>query len=113
LLHLLEARSIFEAILRQHDQDSGSFSLDNVMKDLDKRSQQMLGEVGFAECAIAPESAVGQALDALRALETTALESKRRVLRQQIHEMENGGNLAEAMRLAAELDQLRQAPPEG
>jgi len=113
LLHLLEARSIFEAILRQHDQDSGSFSLDDVMKDLDRRSQQMLGEVGFAECAIAPESAVGQALDALRALETTALESKRRVLRQQIHEMENGGNLAEAMRLAAELDRLRQAPPEG
>jgi len=113
LLHLLEARSIFEAILRQHDQDSGSFSLDNVMKDLDKRSQQMLGEVGFAECAIAPESGVGQALDALRALETTALESKRRALRQQIHEMENSGNLAEAMRLAAELDRLRQAPPEG
>ncbi|HEY6989383.1 MAG TPA: DNA primase [Bryobacteraceae bacterium] len=113
LLHLLEARSIFEAVLRQHDQDSASFSLDNVMKDLDKRSQQMLGEVGFAECAIAPESAVGQALDALRALETTALEAKRRTLRQQIHEMENSGNLAEAMRLAAELDRLRQAPPEG
>jgi hypothetical protein len=34
-------------------------------------------------------------------------------LRQQIHEMENSGNLAEAMRLAAELDRLRQAPPEG
>lgn len=113
LLHLLDARGIFEAILRHHDQDSDSFSLDTVMKDLDKRSQQMLGEVGFAECAIAPESAVGQALDALCALETTALEAKRRALRQQIHEMENSGHLAEAMRLAAELDGLRPPSPEG
>jgi DNA primase len=110
-LHLLEARGIFEAIIRHHD-GSDRFSLESVMKDLDKRSQQILGEVGFAECGMAPESAVGQALDALRALETTALEAKRRILRQQIHELENSGNLPEAMRLTAEFDQLRQAPPE-
>jgi hypothetical protein len=73
----------------------------------------MLGEASFAECEMAPESAVGQALDALRALEATALEGKRRTLRQQIQEMENRGNLEEAMRLAAELDQLRRASPEG
>jgi hypothetical protein len=109
---LLTARSIFEAIIRHHP-ESDTLSLENVMKDLDKRSQQMLGEVSFAECAMAPESAVGQALDALRALETTAVETRRRALRQQIHEMENSGNLGEAMRLTAELDRLRQAPPEG
>jgi len=83
------------------------------MQGLDKRSQQMLGEVSFAECEMAPESAVGQALDALRALEATALEARRRTLRQQIHEMENGGNFAEAMRLTAELDQFRRASPDG
>ena len=111
-LHLLEARTIFEAIIRHHD-SSDHFSLESAMSELDKRSQQMLGEASFAECEMAPESAVGQALDALRALEATALEAKRRTLRQQIHEMENRGNLEEAMRLAAELDQLRRASPEG
>jgi len=111
-LHLLEARGIFEAIVRHHD-SSDHFSLESVMKGLDKRSQQMLGEVSFAECEMAPESAVGQALDALRALEATALEARRRTLRQQIHEMENGGNFAEAMRLTAELDQFRRAAPDG
>jgi hypothetical protein len=111
-LHLLEARSIFEAIIRHHD-SSDHFSLESVMKELDKRSQQMLGEVSFAECEMAPESAIGQALDALRALEGTALEAKRRTLRQQIHDMENRGNIADAMRLTAELDQLRRASPGG
>ena len=111
-LHLLEARSIFEAIIQHHD-GSDHFSLESVMKSLDKRSQQVLGEVSFAECGMAPESAVGQALDALRALEKTALEARRRTLRQQIHEMENSGDLTAAMRLTAELDQLRQAPAEG
>jgi hypothetical protein len=111
-LHLLEARGIFEAIVQHHD-SMDHFSLESVMKGLDKRSQQMLGEVSFAECEIAPESAVGQALDALRALEGTALEARRRALRQQIHEVENRGDLAEAMRLTAELDQLRRASPEG
>lgn len=113
LLLLLDAHNILEAILRYHDNDSNSFSLDNVMKDLDKRSQQMLGEISFAECAIAPESAVGQALDVLRALETTALETKRRALKQRIYEMDKSGNPDEALRLAAELDRLRQAPAEG
>ena len=111
-LHLLEARSIFEAIIQHHD-GSEHFSLESVMKELDKRSQQVLGEVSFAECGMAPERAVGQALDALRALETTAVQARRRTLRQQIHEMENSGNLDAAMRLAAELDQLGQAPAEG
>jgi hypothetical protein len=111
-MHLLEARSIFEAII-QFDEDSRAFTLEAAMGSLDKRSQQMLGELSFAELGLAAESATGQALDGLRALETTAIERKRNALRQQIREMEKSGNFAEAMRLTEEFDRAKRAAPGG
>ena len=101
----LESRNIFEAVLNV-DEEAQAFSLESISKLLDERSQRILTEISFAETPIDEESAAGQALDCLRALETKATSGRRDTLRWQIKELEANGDFAGALRLAEDLNKL-------
>ncbi len=105
LLGLLELRNIFEAVINLDD--SAPFSLEALAGGLEPRLQQILSEISFSDCGIREEDAAEQALHCLKALETKAASAKCEILRRQIREMEQAGNVHEALRLADELDSLR------
>jgi DNA primase len=109
ILHVLETRSIFEAVLAL-DAEGLAFSLDSLASRLEPRLQRILTDLSFAEAAIHAEHAAQQALHCLRALETKAISAKCNDLKRQIRELEQRGDFSEAMRLANELDQAKAAP---
>jgi hypothetical protein len=109
ILHLLETRSIFEAVLAI-DAEGLAFSLDSLASRLEPRLQRILTDLSFAEAAIQAEDAAQQALHCLRALETKAVSAKCNDLKRQIRELEQRGDFSEAMRLANELDRAKAAP---
>ena len=104
----LECRNIFDAVLSVNE-EAGSLSLDSISNMLDERSQRILTEISFAETPISEESAAGQALDCLRALEAKAATSRRDVLRRQIKVLEANGDFDSALQLMDELDRLNRA----
>lgn len=101
----LESRNIFEAVLNVNE-EAQAFSLESISKQLDERSNRILTEISFAETPIDEESAAGQALDCLRALETKAAGGRRDALRRRIKELEINGDFAGALTLAEELNKL-------
>lgn len=103
VLNLLELRDIFEAVLRL---DDGPFPFEAVSASLDPRLQRILSELVFSDCVIREEDASEQALHCLQALEVKAAAAKRESLRRRIRELENAGNVAEALLVADELDSL-------
>lgn len=105
-LPLFEAKDIFEAIL-QFDEEHETFSLDSISNRLSERSQRILAEIGFGESVLEEESAAGQALNCLRALEAKAGSARMDTLKQQIKEAEAAANLEGAMRLMEELNRLK------
>ena len=74
---------------------------------MSERSQRILTEIGFGESVLEEESAAGQALHCLRALEAKAAVFRADTLRRQIKEMEASGNMEGAMRLMGELNRLQ------
>ncbi len=108
LLDLLELRSIFEAALTV-SAEATEFSIPALVDRLEPRSQRILTELSFSDLGIQEEDAESQALHCLRALETKALDTERRILRQRIRELERQGDFAEALRLADELNKTRGA----
>ncbi|HTU45600.1 MAG TPA: DNA primase [Bryobacteraceae bacterium] len=108
ILHLLELRSIFETALAL-DADGVSFSLEALANRLEPRLQRILTELSFSDAGVAEEDAPQQALHCLRALEIKSVDVECEELARRIREFERSGNLAEAMRLAAELDKIKRA----
>ncbi len=108
ILHILELRSIFETALAL-DAESISFSLEALASRLEPRLQRILTELSFSGVGIHEADAAQQALHCLRALEVKSLQMECETLRRRIRESEQGGNFAEAMRLADELDKIRRA----
>jgi replicative DNA helicase len=109
ILHLLEARAIFEAVLAI-DETAEPFSLEKLAGRLELRSRKILTEIGFADLSITEENAAGQALDCLRSLEMKSISADENSLKRRIRELEQQGNITEALRLMNELD-LRKGPP--
>src|SRR6185312_145438 len=105
LLELLELRSIFEAVMNLDD--SAPFTLDTLAGNLEPRLQRILSEISFSDCGIREEDAAEQALHCLKALGNKADSTKCEILRRQIRELEQAGNVHEALCLADELDSLR------
>jgi DNA primase len=105
LLALLELRSIFENVMKLHD--DVPLSLDSLASGLDPRLQRILSEITFSDCGIREEDAAGQALHCLKALETKAASAKYERLKRQIRDLEQKGNFQEALRLTDELDSLK------
>jgi len=105
LLELLELRSIFEAVMNLDD--GAPFTLDTLAGNLEPRLQRILSEISFSDCRIREEDAAEQALHCLRALGNKADSTKCEILRRQIRELEQAGNVHEALCLADELDSLR------
>jgi DNA primase len=101
----LESRNIFEAVLNV-DEEAQAFSIESISKHLDERSHRILTEISFADTPINEETAAGQALDCLRALETKANSGRRDTLRRRIKELEINGDFAGALSLAEELNKL-------
>jgi DNA primase len=110
MLHLLELKTIFEAVLDTDETENG-FSIEAVAERLDGRMQKILAELTFCELGVRDNDAPQQALHCLEALEATALQKARDDLRRQIREMERAGNLVEALRLADELNRTKRASP--
>jgi DNA primase len=102
---LLEARDIFEAVLG-FDEEHETFSLEVISGKLNERSKRILTEIGFGESALEEESAAGQALHCLRALEAKAISVKMDVLRRRIKELEANGNMEGAFHVMDELNRL-------
>jgi DNA primase len=105
-LKLLELRAIFSAIV-DFDERVRSFSLEDVVNQLEPHFQRVLTEIGFAELAVKEEAAPEQALNCLRALEAKAVTAQYEVLRKKVQEMEKAGDMAGAMRAAEELNALQ------
>jgi DNA primase len=105
LLGLLELRDIFEAALKLDD--ATPFSLEALAGGLEPRLQRILSEISFSDCGIREEDAAEQALHCLKALETKAGSAKCEILRRRIRQLEQTGNVQEALRLADELDSLK------
>ena len=103
---LLEAKDIFECVLH-FDEEHEVFSLEKISAALSERSQRMLTEIGFGESVLQEESAAGQALHCLRALEAKAISVQMDGLRRQIRELEASGDMEGAMRSMDELNRLK------
>ncbi len=74
--------------------------------------QSILTELGFSDRASRGRRGQ-QALRLSGSLETKSVSTARDRLRQQIRELEHEGNFAEALRLADELDKMKQRVYEG
>lgn len=108
VMHLLELRKIFEAVLAL-DAEGAPFSVEALVSRLEPRLQRILTDLSFSELGINEEDAAYQAVHCLRALETTALNAACNTLRQRIRELEERGEFTEAMRLADELNRKKSA----
>jgi DNA primase len=108
ILHILELRGIFETALAL-DAEGVSFSLEALASRLEPRLQRILTELSFSDLGLCEEDAPQQALHCLRALEMKSVNVECEALRRRIRESEQSGNVAEAMRLADELDRIKRA----
>jgi DNA primase len=97
---LLEARDIFESVL-QFD------SMEEMTAHLSERSQRILAEISFGESVLEEETAAGQALHCLKALEAKAIMLQSDTLKRQIRELEANGNMEDALRVMNELTRLQ------
>jgi hypothetical protein len=105
-LKLLELRPIFSAIV-YFDEQARSFSLEDIVNQLDPHFQRVLTEIGFADLGVNEEAAAEQALHCLRAMESKAIAAQYEVLRRKVQEMEKAGDITGAMQAAAELNALQ------
>ena len=103
MLSVLELRSMFEAWLGLEAEQS-QFSFEALLERLDPRQARILMDLSFSELGITPEDANEQTLHCLRALEAKLIDAARNNLRNRIRELEQQGNIAEALRLATELN---------
>jgi DNA primase len=105
-LKLLELRPIFAAIVN-FDEKARSFSLDDIVNQLEPHFQRVLTEIGFSELPVNEEGAAGQAVNCLRALEAKDIATQCEVLRRKVQDMERAGDFAGAMQAAEELNGLK------
>ena len=105
ILELLHLKPVFAAAVQLHAENA-VFSLEVFASRLDERLQAILMEVCFSEAGVNQDMATQQALQCLAALERQSLEAKRMKLKQQVREMEQQGNFAEALELARQLNQI-------
>jgi DNA primase len=108
VMHLLELRKIFEAVLAL-DAEGVQFSVDALASRLEPGLQQILTDLSFSELGIQEEDAAYQAVHCLRALEAKAVKAACTTLRQRIQELEKRGDFSEALRLADELNKRKSA----
>lgn len=109
ILHLLELRAVFEASL-DLEASGTPFSFEALNSRLEPRLQNVLARITFSDLpAQEEENAAGQVLHSLRALETASTSAARDGLRRRIRELEDQGDVAEALRLTHELDSLKRA----
>jgi DNA primase len=108
MLPVLQTRSIFAAALIL--EESGvSFSVEALSAHLDARAQKMVTELSFADLGVPDEGAVHQAVHCLEALEKKATSLANENLKIRIRDLEREGNFEEAIRLAAELNNVKRA----
>jgi DNA primase len=100
-LKLLELRNIFAAIVN-FDEQARTFSLAEIVSQLEPHLQRILTEIGFAELAVNAEGAADQAVNCLRALEAKNLANQCEVLRRTVQELEKAGDFAGAINAAEE-----------
>ena len=105
LVHALETREVFEAVLAMDEEDV-AFSLDALLSRVEPRLQRVLTMLSFGEVGIREEDAPQQTLQCLKALEAKAMAGRRLALKRKIRELEQLGNLQEAIQLIHELNHL-------
>ncbi len=102
---LIGLKPIFDAALGLED-GGAIFSIEAAASRLDPRMQSVLTEIAFADLGVREEDAAQQALHCFEALETKSVDAARDELRRRIRELEQQGNLPEALRLADELNRM-------
>jgi DNA primase len=107
-LKALELRPIFAAIAG-FDEKARNFSLEHIVNQLEPHFQRILTEIGFGELPVSEESAAGQAVNCLRAMETKDVAARCEVLRRKVQEMERAGDFAGALQAAEELNALKRS----
>src|SRR5579864_5095458 len=96
-------KNVFKALFSLHG-DGVPFRLADLEGRLGEADRDLLSTVIFADEVLGEEKAAEQALACLRSLKAQDPKSEIAALRAQIKAAERDGNLAEAMRLAEELD---------
>ncbi len=100
-------KNVFRALFALHG-DGGEFRFSDLEGRLSEADRDLLSAVLFADEVLEEGQAAEQALACLRSLKAQDPKSEVAALREQIKAAEREGNLAEAMRLAEELDRRSQ-----
>jgi DNA primase len=100
-------KNVFRALFALHG-DSTGFRFSDLEGRLSEADRDLLSAVLFADEVLEEGQAAEQALACLRSLKAQDPKSEVAALREQIKAAEREGNLAEAMRLAEELDRRSQ-----
>jgi DNA primase len=102
------SRNVFQALFAMHS-DGGSFRFSDLEGRLSEADRDLLSSAVFADEILEEEKAAEQAMACLRSLKSQDPRSEVAALRARIKAAERQGDLAEAMRLAQELDQRSRA----
>jgi DNA primase len=98
------SRNVLKALFAIHS-DGGAFRFSDLEGRLSEADRDLLASAVFADEILEEEKAAEQAMACLRSLKSQDPRSEAAALRARIKAAEREGNLAEAMRLAQELDQ--------
>lgn len=96
----LHLKSVFNAMLAMEPEH---FNLNGLIERLESREQKIVSELSFKYADMSQDTAAGQALQCLKALESKNVEDRRAELRRRIQSAEAQGNMDEALRLAEDL----------
>ena len=102
------SRNVFQALFAMHS-DGGPFRFSDLEGRLSEADRDLLSSAIFADEILEEEKAAEQAMACLRSLKSQDPRAEVAALRARIKAAERQGDLAEAMRLAQELDQRSRA----
>jgi DNA primase len=105
----LELKNVFKAMMELH-RAGAQFSIMALLDRLEDREQKIVSELSFQHISAQEQQPAGQAIHCLRALELKNAEGNRTALKVRIRDAEHRGDMAEALRLTAELKQMERSP---
>jgi DNA primase len=108
ILERLPTRGIFEAILAAHA-GGGSLSFDAISERLDEAGQNLLAEVALSQDADRQEVSLEFGEQCLASMRSSGEQAQLKGLKARIREAERSGDMAEALRLAQELQNTERA----
>ncbi len=109
ILNRLSTRRLFEALMAAHA-GGAPVTFDAVSARLEAQDQNLLAEVALSEDAEAHEITEEYGRQCLESLLRSGERNRRTDIKTRIREAERGGDMAEAVRLARELEAMERGP---